>query len=141
MAYHLLGHWGRRVSVKKVLIVEDNQQIRMLVRAALRPCGCEIVESCDGEDAIEAAVAERPDLVLLDVMMPKMDGFEVLRFLRSHPETRDCRVVMLTAATATADRESAEQGGADGYVVKPFEPGLLRETVMQHLATGADETD
>ena len=127
------------MAAKKILIVEDNEQIRMLVRAALRPCECEIVESCDGEDAIEVAVAERPDLVLLDVMMPKMDGFEVLHFLRSHPETRECRVLMLTAATATADRETAERGGADGYVVKPFEPAVLRETVMRHLSAVCEE--
>lgn len=123
------------MSGKKVLVADDNHQIRMLVRAALRPCGCEIVEACDGEATLEIAVEELPDLILLDVMMPKLDGFEVLHFLRKLPELAECRVVMLTTATATADRERGELEGADGYMVKPFEPIALREVVERHLHT------
>ena len=121
------------MSEKKVLIADDNQQIRMLVRAALRSCDCAILETCDGEATIETAVAERPDLILLDVMMPKLDGFEVLHFVRRRPELEGCRVVMLTTATATADRERGAEEGADGYMVKPFEAAALRETVRRHL--------
>lgn len=119
---------------KKVLIADDNQQIRMLVKAALRSCECEIIESVDGESALETAIAERPDLILLDVMMPKLDGFEALHFIRKRPELDDCRVVMLTTATATADRERSEAEGADGYMVKPFEAAALRRLVDEQLS-------
>jgi two-component system alkaline phosphatase synthesis response regulator PhoP len=109
------------VSQKKVLIADDNQQIRMLVRAALRSCDCEIIEAEDGEVALETILEERPALVLLDVMMPGLDGFEVLNFVRKRPELEGTRIVMLTTATTKAAREQGEQGGADGYIVKPFE--------------------
>jgi DNA-binding response OmpR family regulator len=121
------------VAVAKVLIADDNEQIRMLVKAALRNCSCEIVEATDGEAALEAALRERPDLVLLDVMMPGLDGFEVLHFLRRREESADTRVIMLTTATATADRERGEIEGADAYVVKPFEAAHLREVVGRYI--------
>ena len=76
----------------KVPIADDNRQIRMLVTAALRSTGWILLEADDGEAAIEAAVRERPDLILLDVVMPKLDGFEVLHFVRMRPETKGCRV-------------------------------------------------
>jgi DNA-binding response OmpR family regulator len=128
------GHGGGAVVAKKVLIADDNRQIRMLVSAALRSCDCEIIESEDGEQAVDIAVAEKPDLVLLDVMMPKLDGFEVLHFIRRRPELEGTKVVMLTTATATADRERGEEEGADDYMVKPFEASELRDLVQKHLA-------
>jgi DNA-binding response OmpR family regulator len=118
---------------KTILIADDNQQIRMLVRAALRSCECTIIEAVDGEEALDMAVECKPDLILLDVMMPKLDGFEVLHFLRRREGLEGCRVVMLTTATATADRQRGQEEGADGYMVKPFEAAELRETVRGHL--------
>jgi DNA-binding response OmpR family regulator len=126
------------VPAKKILIADDNQQIRMLVKAALRTCECEILESEDGEAAVELAIAEKPDLILLDVMMPKLDGFEVLHFLRLRPELGGCRIVMLTTATATADRQRGQDEGADDYMVKPFEATALRDIVHRYLGTADD---
>jgi DNA-binding response OmpR family regulator len=120
---------------EKVLIADDNRQIRMLVSAALRSGGYVIVEAVDGEAALEAAIAERPDLVLLDVTMPKLDGFEVLHLLRKRPETAGCRVILLTTAGTLADIKHGLDEGACDYLVKPFEPARLREAVGKALAT------
>jgi CheY-like chemotaxis protein len=117
------------VTPKRILVADDNLQIRMLVKAALRPLDCEISEAVDGEEALERAFAEPPDLVLLDVTMPKLDGFEVLSFLRKHPQTAGLKVVMLTTAAQKADLQRAIELGCEEYVVKPFEPRTLRETV------------
>lgn len=123
------------MTTRKVLIADDNLQIRMLVKAALRPLDCEIAEAVDGEQALEAAIAEPPDLLLLDVTMPKLDGFEVLEFLRRRPETASLKVVMLTTAAQKTDLQRGIELGCDDYVVKPFEPRALRETVERVLET------
>lgn len=119
--------------VKKILIADDNRQIRLLVSVALRSGGYQLIEAEDGEAALETAVSERPDLVLLDVTMPKLDGFEVLHFLRKRPETTGVPVIMLTTAAQEADIERGRQEGAQDYVTKPFEPAVLRETVQRVL--------
>ncbi|GAV32076.1 response regulators consisting of a CheY-like receiver domain and a winged-helix DNA-binding domain [Coriobacteriaceae bacterium EMTCatB1] len=122
---------------KRILIADDNMQIRMLVKAALRQLDCEIVEAVDGEEALERAVAEPPDLLLLDVTMPKLDGFEVLEFLRKRPSTADIKVVMLTTAAQKTDLQRGVELGCDEYVVKPFEPRALRETVERVMGAGS----
>ena len=119
--------------MKKILIADDNRQIRLLVSAALRTGGWELIEAEDGEDAIEKAVSEKPDLVLLDVTMPKLDGFEVLHFLKKRPETAGCCVVMLTTAAQKWDLERGATEGAADYITKPFEPSRLREVVNRLL--------
>lgn len=118
----------------KILVADDNQQIRMLVSAALRSLGHEIVQAVDGEDALEKAVAEQPDLVLLDVTMPKLDGFEVLGFLRKRPETAGARVIMLTTAAQQDDLKHGADLGCDEYLTKPFDPKTLRAMVEGILA-------
>jgi CheY-like chemotaxis protein len=117
-----------------ILTADDNMQIRMLVKAALRSLGHELIEAVDGEEAIEVAVERVPDLVLLDVNMPKLDGWEVLRFLRSRPETSGVRVMMLTTSAQKFDLEHGESLGCNDYLTKPFEPKHLRERVEGILA-------
>lgn len=117
-----------------ILTADDNQQIRMLVKAALRSLGHDLMEAVDGEQALELAIEHHPDLVLLDVNMPKLDGWEVLHFLRTRPETADVRVMMLTTAAQTFDLAHGESLGCNDYVVKPFTPGDLREHVERVLA-------
>lgn len=116
-----------------ILIADDNRQIRMLVTAVLRPAGYSLLEAEDGEAALQTAIDARPDLVLLDVTMPKLDGFEVLRFLHARPETATLKVVMLTTAAQKSDLEAGFGGGAVGYVVKPFEAQQLRTAVREAL--------
>jgi len=117
-----------------ILTADDNMQIRMLVKAALRSLGHELIEATDGEQALEIALARVPDLVLLDVNMPKLDGWEVLHFLRKKPETADVRVMMLTTAAQKVDLERGEALGCTDYLVKPFEPKNLRAHVERILA-------
>lgn len=117
------------MSGKTVLVADDNRLIRMLVKAALGPLDLEIVEAEDGEQAVEAALSLRPDLVLLDVIMPGKNGFEVLEALRADVGCVGCRVVMLTTAGSAGDLEHGRVSGADDYIVKPFEAKELRNTV------------
>jgi DNA-binding response OmpR family regulator len=105
----------------------------MLGSAALRSGGYVIIEAENGEVALEKAISERPDLVLLDVTMPKLDGFEVLHFLHKRPDTTDCKVIMLTTAGTVADIKHGIDEGACDYLVKPFQPADLREAVSKAL--------
>lgn len=119
---------------RTILAADDNQQIRMLVKAALRSLGHDLLEAGDGEQALELAIRHTPDLVLLDVNMPKLDGWEVLRFLRQRPETANLRVMMLTTAAQKPDLEHGKQLGCNDYVIKPFSPAELRQHVERMLA-------
>jgi len=118
---------------KRILVVDDNRLIRMLIAAALRPLDCEIVEAVDGAQAIELAMQCEPDLILLDVVMPNASGFEVLTHLRDDPAGPTCPIVMLTTSSRDTDIDNALDHGANGYIVKPFEHAELRETVSRLL--------
>lgn len=129
------------MATKRILIADDNKHIRMLVNATLRVRNYEVIEADDGEAAIEVAVAEKPDLILLDVMMPKMDGFDVLKLLRKRPETKDCPIVMLTTAAQEADQIRGWDGGVDDYVIKPFNPSALLDVVERLLSSGSERSN
>ena len=103
---------------KRILLVEDDVALAAVYRARLELEGFEIQEVHNGEDALSAAVSFKPDLVLLDAMMPKISGFDVLDILRNTPETTNIRVIMLTALSQPKDKERAEQLGVDDYLVK-----------------------
>ena len=103
---------------KKILLVEDDASLAAVYRARLELEGFDIKEVHNGEDALSAALSYRPDLILLDVMMPKISGFDVLDILRNTPDTTNVRVIMLTALSQPKDKERAEKLGADDYLVK-----------------------
>jgi len=115
----------------KLLIADDEQAVRALVHVTLEGDDYEILEAADGLEALEVARDESPSLVLLDIMMPRLDGLEVCRQLKSDPDTRDIVVVMLTAQAQDRDRDR-DQGlaaGADDYFIKPFSPLALLNMV------------
>ncbi|HXZ85005.1 MAG TPA: response regulator, partial [Myxococcota bacterium] len=117
----------------RVLVIDDSESIHKLVIARLRPEGLEVFGEVDGERGIERAVADQPDLVLLDIGLPNVDGFEVCRRLKEHPATRGIPVIFLTG---TADTESKVRGldlGAVDYVTKPFDQVELRARVRAAL--------
>lgn len=103
---------------KKILLVEDDTALASVYRSRLELEGFDVKEVNNGEDALSAAVEYRPDLILLDAMMPKISGFDVLDILRNTPETANMRVVMLTALSQAKDKQRAEELGADDYLVK-----------------------
>ena len=103
---------------KKILLVEDDMALSAVYRSRLEIEGFEVREANNGEDALSATVEYRPDLILLDVMMPKISGFDVLDILRNTPETANVRIIMLTALSQPKDKERAESLGVDDYLVK-----------------------
>ena len=103
---------------KKILLVEDDMALSAVYRSLLEIEGFDVREANNGEDALSATVEYRPDLILLDVMMPKISGFDVLDILRNTPETANVRIIMLTALSQPKDKERAESLGVDDYLVK-----------------------
>jgi two-component system alkaline phosphatase synthesis response regulator PhoP len=107
---------------KKILAVDDERHIVRLVQVNLERQGYEVVTAFDGKEALEKVESENPDLIVLDVMMPYMDGFEVLQNLKKNQNTRDIPVIMLTAKAQDADVFRGWQSGVDCYLTKPFNP-------------------
>jgi two-component system, OmpR family, alkaline phosphatase synthesis response regulator PhoP len=116
---------------RKILAVDDEKHIVRLVQVNLERQGYEVVTANDGREALEKVDAERPDLVVLDVMMPYMDGFEVLQNMRRNPSTREIPVIMLTAKAQDADVFKGWQSGVDCYLTKPFNPMELLSFVKR----------
>src|SRR6476619_1452707 len=102
----------------KVLLVDDDNNLREIYEARLLAEGYEIVSAQDGEEALAMAVKEKPDLIIADIMMPKISGFDMLDILRSTPETKDTKVIMMTALSQAEDKDRANKLGADRYLVK-----------------------
>lgn len=102
----------------KIMLVEDDQSLREIYSIRLTAEGYEIVVAGDGEEALATAVKEKPNLIIADVMMPKISGFDMLDILRSTPETKDVKVIMMTALSSEDQRERGESLGADRYLVK-----------------------
>jgi len=116
---------------KKILAVDDEKHIVRLVQVNLERAGYQVVTANDGKEALQKVADENPDLVVLDVMMPYMDGFEVLQNLRRNPSTRDIPVIMLTAKAQDADVFKGWQSGVDCYLTKPFNPMELLSFVKR----------
>lgn len=119
---------------KKLLIAEDEESLRALLVATLQDDSrYGLITSSDGEETLSLAREELPDLIFLDILMPKMDGIEVCRALKADERTRGIKIVMITALTQETNRKAAMEAGADDYVTKPFSPIALLEKVDQVL--------
>jgi diguanylate cyclase (GGDEF)-like protein len=105
-----------------ILVVDDDPDIARFVEVNLRSAGYDVAVAGDGQEALDKAGELRPDLVLLDVMMPRIDGFEVAQRLRKNPMTANTSIIMLTAKALSADKVTGLQSGADDYIIKPFDP-------------------
>lgn len=119
-----------------IVIAEDEPQIANLVKFKLEKSGCEVMWGENGKLAFELITKHRPDLVILDVMMPIMDGFEVLRLMKEGEETKDIPVIMLTARGMEADVLKGFETGAVDYLTKPFSVSELAARVKSVLARG-----
>lgn len=104
----------------KILVVDDNKDSRELVVKILRAKGHQLCEAVDGEDALEKVAAEHPDLILMDISLPKIDGHEVTRRLKSNAQLASIPVIALTAHAMKGDREKALAAGCEGYITKPI---------------------
>ena len=124
---------------KKILLVEDDEVLASVYRARLEMEDFEVIEVHDGEQALTAALEYRPDLIILDAMMPKISGFDVLDILRNTPETMNLQIIMLTALSQESDRERAEKLGVDEYLVKSqVMISDVIDKVREHLSIGED---
>jgi DNA-binding response OmpR family regulator len=121
----------------RVLVVDDDADIRELVAFKLEQAGFEVESAADGQLGLDAALAHPPDLVLLDLMMPKLSGIEVCQRLREHPKTAETPIVLLTAKAQEADIEGGFAVGATDYIVKPFSPRDLLARIEQVMARTA----
>jgi CheY-like chemotaxis protein len=117
-----------------VLVADDEPPIRLLCQVNLAVAGMEVLQAADGAEALALTRAEKPDLVLLDLMMPNVDGWTVAEELAADEDTRDIPIVFLTARATTNDRRRAEKLGALGYVLKPFDPVRLAPLVADVVA-------
>ena len=119
---------------KILLVVEDEAEFRMMLRARLEANGYEVNEAEDGAGGLEKARNTGPDLIILDIMLPKMDGFKVARLLKFDEKYRNIPIIMLTARSQQADRETGMSVGADAYLTKPYEPEEMLKTVARLLS-------
>ena len=113
----------------KVLVVDDEEYIQHILNFSFGAEGYEVVTASDGEEGVSKARDEKPDVIVMDIMMPKMDGYEACKQIKTDPQTKDIPVILLTAKGRDADRKLGSEVGADDYVVKPFSPGRLIERV------------
>ena len=118
---------------RTVLLADDDAGLRRLIGTTLGTRDFDLLQAVDGEQALQIAREQHPALVLLDVNMPKLDGFEVCRHLKSEPETSSIKVVMLTARATDVDRARGRDAGADDYFIKPFSPVQLLNKVYALL--------
>ena len=124
----------------KIMLVEDDNNLREIYEARLLAEGYEIVSAKDGEEALALAVKEKPDLIISDVMMPKISGFDMLDILRSTPETRETKVIMMTALSQAEDKTRADKLGADRYLVKSQVTLEDVAKVAKEVLTGETDT-
>jgi CheY-like chemotaxis protein len=117
----------------KILIVDDESAIRFLITAVLEDEGYELFEAADGREAVTLLADVQPDLIILDVMMPGITGYELCAKLKQEPTTREIVIIMLTAKGQERDRRHSEQAGADYYLRKPFSPLELSALVASIL--------
>ncbi len=124
----------------KVLVVDDEVYILHILDFSLGAEGYEVITAADGEQAIEKALNDKPDLIVMDIMMPKLDGYETCRRLKEMPETKHIPVLLLTAKGRDVDRKKGFEVGADDYNTKPFSPNKLINRVREILGINSSAT-
>lgn len=118
----------------KIIIIEDNEQNLYLIRYILENCDYEVFSAWDGEEGIELAASTRPDLILLDIQLPVMDGYTVARKLRENPDLAGTPIVAVTSYAMPGDREKAMEAGCSGYIEKPIDPDTFEAQVGKYLS-------
>jgi two-component system cell cycle response regulator DivK len=118
---------------KRVLVVEDHEDNRQILRDLLESAGYDMIEAKDGEEALAAAGSQRPDLILMDVQLPILDGYEATCRLKADLTLKTIPVIVVTSYALSGDEEKAYAAGCDAYVAKPYDPIALLETIRHYL--------
>ena len=118
---------------KRILVIEDQEDNRRIVRDLVTASGYELVEATTGEEGIEVAARERPDLILMDIQLPGIDGYEVTRRIKAIPALNHIPIIAVTSYALSGDDKKAFAAGCDGYVTKPFSPRLLLAKIKEYL--------
>jgi two-component system cell cycle response regulator DivK len=118
---------------KRILVVEDQEDNRRILRDLLASAGYETLEAENGEEGIAAAAAERPDLILMDIQLPLLDGYEATRRIKADPELRGIPVIVVTSYALSGDEAKARAAGCDAYVTKPYSPRQLLTKIREYL--------
>jgi len=119
---------------RRILVVEDQEDNRQILRDLLGSAGYEMIEVEDGEAAIAAAKAHRPDLILMDVQLPLLDGYEATRRIKADPALRSILIIAVTSYALSGEEEKARAAGCDDFVPKPYSPRQLLAKIRQHLS-------
>ena len=118
---------------KRILVVEDQEDNRRIIRDLLMSAGYELVEAADGEAGVRLAEAERPDLILMDIQLPVLDGHEATRQIKQNPELSAIPIIVVTSYALSGDDVRAMEAGSDAYVAKPFSPRQLLAKIQEFL--------
>ena len=124
---------GRATMKKTILVVEDQEDNRQILRDLLASAGFRMVEAHDGEQALTVARSERPNLILMDIQLPILDGYEATRSIKRDPELKHIPVIAVTSYALSGDEERAREAGCDAYVAKPYSTRLLLAKIGQFL--------
>jgi two-component system cell cycle response regulator DivK len=119
--------------MKRILVVEDQEDNRHILRALLTNAGFDIVEAENGEEAIASAQASRPDLILMDIQLPILDGYEATRRIKADPNLKSIPIIVVTSYALSGDEDKARRAGCDDYVAKPFSPRQLLAKIKEYV--------
>jgi two-component system, cell cycle response regulator DivK len=118
---------------KRILVVEDQDDNMRILRDLLSSVGYELIEARDGQEGVRAAGAERPDLILMDIQLPLLDGYEATRQIKADPDLRAIPIIVVTSYALSGDEAKAREAGCDGYVPKPYSPRQLLAKIREYL--------
>jgi len=118
---------------KRILVVEDQEDNRQILRDLLGNAGYELIEAVDGEQPLAAYAKQRPDLILMDIQLPVLDGYETTRRIRTDPESKGIPIIAVTSYALAGDEAKALAAGCDGYITKPYSPRALLAKVKEYL--------
>jgi two-component system, cell cycle response regulator DivK len=119
---------------KRILVVEDQEDNRQILRDLLSNVGYEMIEAEDGVQALELAAKHRPDLILMDIQLPLMDGYEATRRIKANPDLKSIPIIVVTSYALSGDEEKARLAGCDAYVAKPYSPRALLAKIREYLS-------
>jgi two-component system cell cycle response regulator DivK len=118
---------------KRILVVEDQEDLRGVLRTLLTGSGYSVIEAADGQAGVATALAERPDLILMDIQLPVLDGYDATRLIKAHPDLKATPIIAVSSFAMKGDEEKARAAGCDGYVTKPYSPMQLLRVLRGYL--------